>query len=290
MSGKVIVITGGTGGIGFQAAKLLAGNKSNTIVVTGRTEESAQKAVATLKGETENVNIHYALADLSVQAEVTALAKDLLERFPKIDELINNAGNLSTGSKEVTVDGVDKNIAVNVIAPLVLTRALVPALKQANGRVQITSGGSPFDTLNVNDLDSTRLPVGLANYSHSKRIMECMVLTLSRELAPIPVNVVGGAVLAATNMTGAMSFSDVPWFMKLVYPLLKLFAFREDDGKSARKGAFPVIWAVEASPEELGTGRPWRAAPKKGKFKPEVASEENQAIVMKYVESKLVKT
>ena len=63
---------------------------------------------------------------------------------------------LATGEKEQTPDGVEKNFAVNVIAPLILIRALVPALKAA-GRVQITSGGMPFDTLQVDDLESVHV-------------------------------------------------------------------------------------------------------------------------------------
>jgi NAD(P)-dependent dehydrogenase (short-subunit alcohol dehydrogenase family) len=207
-----------------------------------------------------------------------------------IDELIHNAGNLSVGKKETTEDGVDKNFAVNVMAPLLLSRALVPALKaaQPTGRIQITSGGMPFDTLNVNDMEAANIPVGIANYSHSKRVMEAMAMSLSRELAPIPVNMVGGAQAAGTSMTGSIEFSDMPWIMKVFYLIIKLFVFNDDGGKSARKCAQPVVWAASASQEELGTGRSLLSAPKEGKFKAEVANPENQEIVMKYIESKIV--
>jgi NAD(P)-dependent dehydrogenase (short-subunit alcohol dehydrogenase family) len=55
---------------------------------------------------------------MSVHSQVVALAKDLLSRSPKIDELVNNAGNLCTGEPEMASDGVDKNVAVNFVAPL----------------------------------------------------------------------------------------------------------------------------------------------------------------------------
>ena len=79
-----------------------------------------------------------------------ALAKDLLARFPQIDELINNAGQLTltaditaNGGKTVEVEGIEKDFAVNVVAPVLLTRLLVPALTKGSvkGRSQITSGG-----------------------------------------------------------------------------------------------------------------------------------------------------
>lgn len=291
---KVIIITGGTGGIGYQAALALASKpEKHTVVVTGRSQGSGEKAVLSLKEATGNPNIEYAVADMSAQKNVTALGKDLLKRFPKIDEVINNAGNLSTGAMEQAPDGVDKNFAVNVIAPLILTRALVPALKAATpkGRVQITSGGMPFDTLKVDDLESVTFGVGIPAYSHSKRVMEAMVISLAEELKPegIVVNAVGGAVVAATGMTSAMSFKDMPWMMKPLYPLLKLFAFRPDNNKSAFTAAGPAIAAALATPEELGgTGQSLLSYPKVGSFKPEVLDKDNQAAVMKYVEEKLV--
>jgi len=290
---KVIVITGGTGGIGYQAALMLASQpaEQHNIVVTGRRKESAETAVASLKEASGNDKIHYALADLSLQSEVTALAQDLMQRFPVIDELINNAGNLSKGEKEQTAEGFDKNFAVNVMAPLLLSRALVPALKKATpiGRVQITSGGTPFDTLNVADLEGDSIAVaGISYYSHSKRVMEAMALALARELDPIPVNVVGGGMAAGTSMTGDMSFSDMPWSMKLFYPIIKLFVFKDDGGKSAKKCAEPVVWAALAESEQLGTGKAFLNAPKEGKFKKEVADTTNQDIVMKYCDSKII--
>lgn len=289
---KVIVITGGTGGIGYQEALTLAQENQNTIVVTGRSKESAEKAVASIKEASGNDNIHYALADMSLQPAVKALAKDLLERFPKIDELINNAGNLDTAEKQTTSEGIDKNTAVNVIAPLLLTRLLVPALKAATptGKVQITSGGTPFDTMDVNDLEGAKLGFGITSYSHSKRVMEAMAIALSEELKEegISVNVVGGALPGATSMTSVMTMKDLPWMMKPMYPIFKMMMHKDDKGQSAKQCAEPVILAAKVTSDELGTGKSYLAYPKEGKFKKEVALKKNQEAVMQFVESKLV--
>ena len=290
---KTIVITGGTGGIGYQEALWLAGMKENhTIVITGRNSETAAAAVERIKQATNNPNIHYAVADLSVQAQVKSLAKDLLQRFPKIDELISNAGNLDTGVKRTTVDGVDKNFSVNVIAPLLLTRAMVPALKAAmpTGKVQITSGGTPMDTLDVTDIESMNKAVGLLAYSHSKRVMEAMAIALSREMEPqgISVNVVGGALPGATSMTGAITIKDLPWIMKPFYPCFRAFMGRDDGGKSAKQCAEPCVLAAIADAKDLGTGKSYLSYPQEGQFKTEVANNDNQAAIMKYISSKLV--
>jgi NAD(P)-dependent dehydrogenase (short-subunit alcohol dehydrogenase family) len=289
-SAKTIVITGGTGGIGYQEALWLAGMKEkHTIVITGRNEITAAKAVEAIKTATKNPNIHFAIADMSVKAEVHALGNDLMTRFPKIDELINNAGNLTVGERTTTVDGLDTNFSVNVVAPLLLTRQLVPALKAATptGKVQITSGGIPTDTLDVDDIESKKKPVGIPAYSHSKRVMEAMAIALSRELANegIVVNVVGGALPGATAMTHNISLKDMPWFAMLFYPCFRAFMRRDDEGRSAKACAKPCVLAALASADELGTGNSYMSYPKKGTFKKEVI--DGQDAVMTYIASKL---
>ena len=290
---KVIVITGGTGGIGYQSALWLASlPEKHTVVVTGRSKESAEKAVESLKKASNNNNVHYALADLTLQSNVKLLADDLLTRFPKIDELINNAGNLTVGELKTTSEGINENFAVNVIAPLILTRALVPALKAASpvGKVQITSGGVPSPTIDMNDIEGNKKPIGLPAYQQSKRVMECMAIALSKELAPqgISLNVVGGTLGGATSMTKVMSFKDLPMFLKPFYPLFKWYMGRDDGGASAKRCAAPSVKAALATAETLGTGNAYLSYPSKGKFKREIADASNQELVMQYIAKKLI--
>lgn len=214
-----------------------------------------------------------------------------MKRFPVIDELINNAGSLTTGTRLTTVDGVDMNFAVNVITPLLLTRTLVPALKAAvpTGKAQITSDGMVTDDLDASDPESNKKAIGLPAYSHSKRVTEVMTIALSQELSPqdIVVNVVGGAAFGVTSMTKAVSFSDMPWFMKLFCPCIK-FMTGDDGGKSAKACATPCVLAVEATAQDIGTGKSYMAYTKERKFGKAVAKPENQVTVMQYISSKLV--
>jgi len=250
--GTVVVITGGTGGIGFQVALAIAkADPANTVIVTGRSEISGNEAVGKIKTESGNGNVHLALGDMALQKAVRAMAADLHQSFPAIDVLVNNAGTLEYNT---TADGVSETFAVNVIAPLLLTRLLVPALKAASppGNVQITSGGTPFDFVHLDDLQGVKI-TGIENYSHSKRVMEPMSLALEAELSPhgIALNVAGGGNPGATKMTQSVAFGDMPWYAKCLYPLWRI-ATAPDKGKSAAVAARPVIWAVQASPEELG--------------------------------------
>jgi len=189
-----------------------------------------------------------AIGDLSLRKNVQRLGEELLSRFPKIDELINNAGIFTLGGKETTEDGIDKHVAVNVLAPLLLTRILVPTLKAANpvGKVQITSGGSPLDTFSFNPLDGEHV-TGMLAYSHSKRVTIAMAISLSKELEPdgIVCDVVGGALPGATSMTKDISFKDMPFMFKAIYPCFKWFMSRDDGVNLPR----PVC--------NLPFGQPW---------------------------------
>jgi short-subunit dehydrogenase involved in D-alanine esterification of teichoic acids len=165
---KVIVITGGTGGIGYQEA-LLLGNlpEKHTNVITGRDQARGAAAVSTLKSVTDNPNIHLLIADMSSQSEIQKLGVELLSRFPVIDELINNAGQLTLKEKVTTpdkqvesVDGIEEDFAVNVVGPVILSRLLVPALKAATptGKIQVTSGGlAGLDDIHFDDIYGTKV-------------------------------------------------------------------------------------------------------------------------------------
>mmetsp|Transcript_87917 Transcript_87917/g.175865 ORF Transcript_87917/g.175865 Transcript_87917/m.175865 type:complete len:321 (+) Transcript_87917:40-1002(+) len=291
---KIIVITGGTGGIGYQVALELSKSPGNTVVITGRSQGSGDKAVAAIKEASGNANVHLALGDLSLQSDVKKLAADLLTRFPKIDVLCNNAGNLSSvkENRPQTSEGVEKNFAVNVIAPLLLTRLLVPALKAASpvGNVLITSGGTPFPSLNVKDLEASSQGMGIPSYSHSKRAMEAMAFSLGKELASdaIAVNIAGGGNPGATSMTADISCSDLPCIMRPIYPCFKCFMHRDDGGASARACAAVTVWAASTPTAELGTGQYYFAQPNKKVAIPKPALDEaNQAEVMAFCDSKM---
>ncbi|KAJ1478666.1 hypothetical protein T484DRAFT_1904201 [Baffinella frigidus] len=292
--GKVVVVTGGTGGIGYQAALAIAkANLANTVIITGRSVGSGNEAVGKIKAESGNANVHLALGDLALQQGVRSLAAELLHRFPKIDVLVNNAGNLCTGTLETTADGVTKNFAVNVIAPLLLSRLLLPALQAASpvGNVQITSGGTPFPEIKLDDLEGAKVPVGVPSYSHSKRVMEAMSLALEKELAPhgIAVNVVGGGSPGSTSMTAAVNIGDLPWFVRCLFPCW-MCMMAPDSGKSAALCAKPVVWGVSASPTDLGTRNYYLVkAGKKESWPKPALDEAKQAAVLKYCESKIVK-
>ena len=89
MGGKTVLITGGTSGIGKAVA--LAAMGAN-VVVLGRSLERGEAALEEIKGQSHNESVELMLADLCVRSEVRRLAEEFLERYDRLDVLVNNAG------------------------------------------------------------------------------------------------------------------------------------------------------------------------------------------------------
>lgn len=129
---KIILITGATDGIGLETAKMMA-PEGHTLLLHGRNPDklvAAAEAVSRIDGAGE---VKTYRADLSVLPEVEAFADEVKGDFESIDVLINNAGVFKM-SNPLTKDGYDARFIVNVVAPYMLTKALLPSLG-SNGRV-----------------------------------------------------------------------------------------------------------------------------------------------------------
>lgn len=251
---RTVVITGGTGGIGFQSALGIAKTGARTLL-TGRNRERGEAAVQRVIEETGNDEVELVLGDVSSIAGVDDLAAALLGRTPRIDVLVNNAGYLGSELRN-SHDGVEMHFAVNVLAPWRLTLAVKPALKAAHkARVLNVTGGDKPAAIDLENLQAEKGFRGLMTYTHSKSAMEAMSMALAHELEPegIDVNVVFPG-RASTAMTRSLSMSALPGPMKLMYPFFKLF-FADDGGKSAAKAARSTVWAATAPELEGVTGR-----------------------------------
>lgn len=282
-----IVITGGTGGIGFQTAKALA-RQGHRVLVTGRDRARGEAAVTTLRRDTGNPKIELALGDLMELDSLNALAQDILRQMPRIDVLINNAGHLAQELGHNSL-GFERDFAVNVVAPYALTRALLPAMGGPTpSRVLNVTGGLPIGGLDVSDLQAEKGFVPLPSYSNTKRAMEAMSLHEAPGLAKqgVHLNVVYPGT-AATEMTGAMTRDSLAWYMKPAWPLMRRVMTEDDGGKSAAKAARSSIWGA-TSPELDGVyGRYFDARSKVTSLAGSVRDPANQAAVMAEITAKL---
>ena len=168
MNGKVVLITGGTSGIGKAAAKALAGMGAE-VVVAGRNRQKGEGALQEIRSESGNNRVSLLLADLAAQAEVRRLAKEFRASHARLDVLVNNAGLYKTRRTE-TPDGIEMTLAVNYLAPFLLTNLLLDLLKKsAPSRViNVSSEAERWGKIDLDDLQSERRYRGFPVYGKSK--------------------------------------------------------------------------------------------------------------------------
>ena len=152
-------------------------------------------------------------ADLSLLAETRRAAADVLAQAPVLDILVNNAGTLC-GRRVETAEGQETTLAVNHLAPFVLTRALLPALQRSGcGRVVMT-GSSTSDRARI-DPDDLALRRGwrmTRAYGRSKlaSLMTSFELALQNATSGVTINVVHPG-LVATGLVRTGGLAQLAW-------------------------------------------------------------------------------
>lgn len=133
MKDKVVVITGGSSGIGRALAETF-GKQGSKIFITGRNAEELEKTVTDLRKE--NIDIHSLQADVSKEEDNVKMAQEAVKVFGKIDILINNAGiSMRALFEEVDIKVVKKVMDINFYGVLYATQACLPEIMKNSGSI-----------------------------------------------------------------------------------------------------------------------------------------------------------
>lgn len=183
MEGKVVVITGGTSGIGQVAAERLA-EMGARIVLIARSRSRGEATLARLRelAPAQAHRIHY--GDLSRLSELHRVGKEVAEAETRIDVLINNAGAMF-GHRQTTEDGLELTFATNHISYFVLTHALSERLiTAAPSRIVNTSSHAHYRaTLDFDDLQSEHSYKAFPVYCRSKLCNILFTRVLAKRLS-----------------------------------------------------------------------------------------------------------
>jgi NAD(P)-dependent dehydrogenase (short-subunit alcohol dehydrogenase family) len=236
--GKVVVITGGTSGIGQVAATDLA-RAGARIIFIARDRSRASAALADVSGAGPGIPHRLVYANLASIAETRRAAAEIATTEPRIDVLINNAGALFN-RRRLSPDGLEMTFAVNHMAYFVLTEGLTQTLvASAPSRIVNTASGAHRSaTLDFDDLQSERGYSGFAVYGRSKL---CNIL-FTRERAR---RLQGSGVTANCLHPGfvATRFGDGSGGLaQALMPIARLGAI------SPEKGAKTIVY-LASSPE-----------------------------------------
>ncbi len=211
---KTIVITGATSGIGYEAAKAFA-KAGHRVIFLARNLKTAPQIKSEL-GQVGGPEADFVICDLASFTSIRAAVMQVMEKYPVIDVLVNNAGVWEMEAKE-SVDGIEMNFAVNHLAPFLLTNLLLPALKQsAEARIVNTSSmAHRRNILYLEDLEFRHQPYdGIATYSQSKLCNLLFTLQLQQVLkgSKVTANSVhpGYVKTKLFNNMGKRDWSNVP--------------------------------------------------------------------------------
>lgn len=250
--GRVMLITGGTTGIGRAAATALASTGA-TVIVGGRDRGRTRAAAAEIATATGNPNVDYTVGDLTEPADVRAVAAEVLARHPRIDVLVNNAGGAFSAYSENS-EGVERTWALNYLAPFLLTDLLLPGLLASVHPVVISIGSSAhrrgridWDDLNRRDSFS-----GLDAYAQAKLALTMFTPQLARRMVDSPLTVATadpGAV--STNFFARPEMASMSGAMRMMSRAMSSFS------KPAEAGAETTVRLASAARGTVPTGQLW---------------------------------
>ena len=183
MTSKVFFVTGSTDGIGKFTAFRLA-KAGHSVIIHGR-DPAKTRRVAKEIGAADSF-----VADLSLMCEVRRLGEQVSAKYPRIDGLLNNAGTFDgnyTGSRIETEEGNEYSLAVNVLAPFLLTSLLLENVRSSGaGRILITSSISKGAADALDDLQCASCWSAHRAYALSKLADAMLVFELHRRYGDAP--------------------------------------------------------------------------------------------------------
>ncbi len=254
--GRLVVITGATGGLGYQTALALAGAGAQ-VVLTGRNPEKGAAALENIRAVHPGAAIRYETLDLASLASVQSFAERFRREHDTLDILINNGGVMAPPTRQVTADGFELQFETNYLSHFALTAQLLPLLTQSRGArvVNLSSLAHRFGaSIHFDDLNGQRGYKAFAAYGQSKLAMLMFTFELQRRsdaqgwglrsLAAHP-----GLAATALLHNGQRLGGDAKasWMETLSGWLPSLLA------QSASDGALPTLYAA-TSPDAVKAG------------------------------------
>ena len=251
---KTVLITGATAGIGKATAAALA-QKNWHVILHGRSEQRCQAVIAELRQTNPQAKLDYLVADFASLQSVRNMATQIKQQFPHLDVLVNNAGSFFM-SRQVSQDGNELTLAVNHLAPFLLTTQLLELLKGSPSAriVNVSSGAHAGVRLNFDDIQLERRFAGFQAYGGSKLMNIYFTYELHRRLQAeglagkkVSVNALHPGFVAtefAKNNGG---------FFRVVMGLMQ--KLRIGNPKSPEKGAETSIFLASSSAVEGVSGK-----------------------------------
>lgn len=248
MKDKICLVTGANSGIGFETAKSLCA-KGAIVILVCRTHEKALAAIGEIQQVYPDALAQPAAADLGSQADIRELAEKIKADHPRLDVLINNAGSWFSDVK-LTQDGIERQWAINHLAPFLLTHLLLPLLaKSQEPRVINVSSDSHFHgKIHFDDVNLLNNYHGLRAYAQSKLANIHFTVEFERRKGDSPISIYAvqpGLVKTDIGVKHTISFHALMW------------KIRRLGGKNPQKGAETSIFLASEKKVASMSGLYW---------------------------------
>lgn len=234
-TGKTVFITGANTGLGFEAAKTLAG-KGARVLIGCRSKDKAEQARKTILAEYPKADVAIVELDLGNLKSVTKAAA-VVAKEPQLDVLINNAG-IMIPPYELTVDGFESQLGVNHLGPFALTGLLLDKLRDnPNARIVSTSSiAHKRGKIHFDDINAEHGYNPIVRYSQSKLANLYFAYELQRRLEAAGDTVI--SVAAHPGIADTELSRYIPKPLMLMAPLFRpLF-------NTPAQGAWPTLCAA----------------------------------------------
>lgn len=225
MENKIILITGATSGIGKIAAFELA-KTGATIIIHGRNLNKTEKIKNQIIESTGNSKIDMVLADLTLMKSTKIMADEIKAKYERIDVLINNAGGIMGVDRDVSVEGIEKTFALNVVAPYILSVLLFDLLKKSDEAKVITTSSMAHNYArpNFSDFQSQQKYTAMSSYSDAKLHVILLSAYFNKLLKSKNINNINFTTfhpgVVATNFAKDVYGGFMSFFFKVFRPFL----------------------------------------------------------------------
>jgi NAD(P)-dependent dehydrogenase (short-subunit alcohol dehydrogenase family) len=181
LDGKLAVVTGATGGLGFETAVALA-TAGAEVVLTGRNDDKGAQALDAVCARVPNALISYQHLDLASLASIADFARRFGALHGALDLLVNNAGVMALPARQTTADGFEMQLGTNYLGHYALTARLLPALRRSRAPrvVNLSSLAHRSGLIDFDDLQGATFYKPWKAYEQSKLAMLIFAIELQR--------------------------------------------------------------------------------------------------------------